>query len=182
MLYLHFLGFPEIRFEDKIIDNFISNKVHVLLAYLVLNPNIHSRERLASLLWEEMPTKRAKANLRQALHNLQTALPEYITADRQTVYFISDLPYQCDVELLQTIDEALGKEEVLTEHLQMAVDLYRGRFLEGIVLNEETEIADWIYRQQEMLQVAYIRVLAELAQRYVQSAEWSKALQCCQKI
>src|SRR5688572_351798 len=53
-----------------------SRKGRALLAYLALRPGeSHSRDRLASLLWEDADEELARTSLRQALAALRKALP-----------------------------------------------------------------------------------------------------------
>src|SRR6187397_3097299 len=50
-----------------------SRKSRALLAYIALNESgVESRERLVGLLWSESPEEKARASLRQSLHELRT--------------------------------------------------------------------------------------------------------------
>ena len=93
MLKLYLLGQSSITLNDEPVTGFISDKAVALLSYLVLNEGEYARETLAGLLWGEFEGSRAKANLRQALHNLQKLLPDYFDVTRKTVRFIRERPF-----------------------------------------------------------------------------------------
>jgi DNA-binding SARP family transcriptional activator len=53
-----------------------TRKAQALLAYLALpTGRAHLREKLASLLWGDMPDAQARGNLRHALSRIRKALP-----------------------------------------------------------------------------------------------------------
>ncbi|MGD8475316.1 MAG: winged helix-turn-helix domain-containing protein [Anaerolineae bacterium] len=70
-----------------------SAKALALLAYLVLEADtIHSREKLAELLWGETPEPRARQSLRQALYSMRRALgTDAFAMSRGTVSFEPEL-------------------------------------------------------------------------------------------
>ena len=56
---------------------FTSNAARAVLSYLALEPDRpHQRERLAALLWPDLPQAAAYANLRQALARIRKTLPQ----------------------------------------------------------------------------------------------------------
>ena len=67
-----------------------SRKGRALLAYLALRPGeSHSRDRLATLLWEDADEELARTSLRQALAALRKSLPadahKALLADTESV-------------------------------------------------------------------------------------------------
>src|SRR5512136_2770524 len=63
-----------------------TRKVESLLAYLILHPIPHSREKLASFLWGDVTDARARHSLRTALNTLRKRLGEQlILIDHETV-------------------------------------------------------------------------------------------------
>ena len=74
----------------------LSAKALALLAYLVLEPGIHSREELAGLLWGESTDDEARASLRQALKLLRGHLGKTLRCDRSMVRLTGVIP--CDVQ------------------------------------------------------------------------------------
>ena len=62
----------------------VSRKAQALLACLAVEPGVsHSRDVLASLLWEDSDPELARASLRQALTSLRRSLPETCAAALQ---------------------------------------------------------------------------------------------------
>ena len=49
-------------------------KASALLAYLAVNPQPHSRDALATLLWPDKESRIARANLRRTLYDLAQQL------------------------------------------------------------------------------------------------------------
>ena len=67
----------QVRLGEVNITKFESNKVRALLAYLAVErEQAHRREKLAALLWPDMPARRANANLSQTLYNLRDQVTE----------------------------------------------------------------------------------------------------------
>ena len=85
-------------------------KVESLLAYLVLNPEKHAREKLAALLWGDVPDEQARHSLRTALAALRKALgDDILLADRETVQLNPSISLRVDVrEFEQRADLDIG--------------------------------------------------------------------------
>ena len=74
-LSIMLLGGFDVTLDGKPVTYFASNKVRALLAYLATETDrAHSREKLAALLWPDMPDKEARNNLRYALSNLRKSI------------------------------------------------------------------------------------------------------------
>ncbi|MEQ8676677.1 MAG: tetratricopeptide repeat protein [Aggregatilineales bacterium] len=172
MLEFNVLGYPEVYIDDELVENFLSNKVVVLLCYLALNPHVHARERLAGLFWGDMPDSKAKSNLRQALHDLNKRVGDYVEVTRQTVRFHADKPHDIDVLALKNTRE---DENASIDNLEAVSTRYRGMFLQGINLDVEGDLEEWLRAEQEHCRLNYIDVLDRLSQQYMQQAHWLKA-------
>ena len=73
-LAIRVLGPFQATVDGKVVGGFHSDKVRALLAYLCIEGDIpHRREKLAGLLWPELPERSARTNLRHALANLRQA-------------------------------------------------------------------------------------------------------------
>ena len=74
-LAVRLLGPFEVTLDGKPVAGFRSDKVRALLAYLCVEPaGPHRRERLAGLLWPDLPEDSARTNLRHALANLRQVI------------------------------------------------------------------------------------------------------------
>jgi DNA-binding SARP family transcriptional activator len=79
-----------------------TRKAEALLAFLLLNPQPHSRERRAALFWGDSPTTRANGSLRIALSALRQQLGQSaLLVDRQTALFNPAFPVRVDVRDLE---------------------------------------------------------------------------------
>ena len=73
-LSIKLLGKYSLHVDDHEIE-LLSRKTKALLGYLALTEiQQESRERLIGLFWSEAPEERARASLRQALHEIRNAL------------------------------------------------------------------------------------------------------------
>jgi DNA-binding SARP family transcriptional activator len=137
-----------------------SRKAQELLGYLLLHPNRpHTRERLASLLWDIDTTPRARSYLRKAVWQLQTVLMSadlptdraLLSVDNSWITLRTSPRLWVDLHEFEAAcrgtkeqpGRALVPEQVRA--MERAVALYRGDFLEGWY-------ADWCLTERERLQ------------------------------
>ena len=74
-----------------------TRKDESLLAYLVLHPESHPREKLAALFWGDASDEQARTSLRTALAALRKELgDDMLIADRETVQLNPDFPIWVD--------------------------------------------------------------------------------------
>jgi DNA-binding SARP family transcriptional activator len=72
-----------VTLDGEPITAFESDKVRALLAYLAVETGQpHRCERLAGLLWSDLPERSARTNLRAALFNLRSAMSRYRCCQR----------------------------------------------------------------------------------------------------
>lgn len=149
---------------DQPIDEFGSAKAQELLAYLlVYNDRSHTRERLAELLWEASSNAAAKKYLRQALWQMQQALPTGGLIENETdwIRISRQAEYRLDVgEFEQAFARARGVpgqelEPEIAAGLERAVALYQGDLL-------ERWYSDWCIFERERLQNILLAMLDKL--------------------
>jgi DNA-binding SARP family transcriptional activator len=141
-----------------------------LFTYLLVHRDRpHTREALATLLWGETPTEKAKKYLRQTLWHLQTALdaPEagpggaLLLAEHDWVQLNLSAELRLDVadferahaEARGVSGRELGAERFAA--MQRAAALYTGDLLEGWY-------QDWCMFERERLQNIYLTLLDKL--------------------
>jgi DNA-binding SARP family transcriptional activator len=125
------------------------------LCYLVVTGQVHSREKLAGLLWGDKPEANAKANLRKALSGLRQLFGDALLVTRQTVAFNRESDYWLDVE---TFESALAEDDAASAKLDPlceAVELYRGEFLEGFSVRQALEFEEWVLQERERLRLSF---------------------------
>ena len=186
-LHLALLGDLRVTLNESPVTGFVSGKVQALLCYLAVTRRPHQRSALAALFWGDQPEEAAATNLRQALANLRRLLEPYLLINRQTVAFNTAAPYLLDVDAfqgeLQRLDalEASSRTraglspEVLS-HLQRAVDLYTGDFLQGFRVRDAPAFDEWALAQQERLRELALRALDRLAMAHMARGEYTAAM------
>jgi predicted ATPase/class 3 adenylate cyclase len=151
-LSLYLLGSFQALLDGEPVTGFESDKVRALLAFLAVEADrAHRRQSLAGLLWSAWPEAGARRNLSRALANLRSAIgdraasPPYLLITRDTIQWDGTSDSWTDVHALRTWTDA-------SAHLQRAVDLYRGSFLEGFSLRDSAAFEDWVVLTRERLQ------------------------------
>jgi DNA-binding SARP family transcriptional activator len=134
-------------------------KVQALLAYLALPAGqAHSRDKLAALLWGEVPESQARTSLRQALFTLRHGLGDAAGALRGDGASVSLDPATVEVDA-----QAFEREAAVAtpEALARAAALYRGDFLTGLAVQEPL-FEEWLVSERERLRELALEVLARL--------------------
>jgi len=147
-----------------------ASKVKELFCYLLLHRDrAHSREVLASLLWDECTTAQSKKYFRQTLWQLQQALNQpsagdhwqSLQAEWDCVRLLPDTQMWSDVSAFEAalapVQSVAGEQlnEQSARELTSAADLYQGDLLEGWY-------QDWCVYERERFQHMYLTTLDKL--------------------
>ncbi len=170
----------------------ITGKLRALLTYLAVEASRpHHRETLAGLLWSDQPTEKALHSLRQALSSLRKVLADqdrsrpFLTLDSENVRFdLADGDW-LDIHVFkESIQAALqipqypdGHGRVNVRLLQQAAGLYRGAFLDQLVITGGPLFNDWATLQREELAQKAIEIFAVLADYFERRGEYPQARQ-----
>ena len=175
ILRLTLLGSPQIHLSNQPLTDFATNKAQALIFYLAVTGRLHSRDELATLLWDGMPDAQAKKNLRTVLPDLRRLLGDHLQIERQTVTFQPTHPYWLDVEVLR---RALTPRPTLTDLTmrQAAIDLYQGEFLSGFYVQNAPAFDAWVLEQREQLHTLVVNALTGLVDEHTQAADYITAL------
>ena len=174
-LILTLFGGYEARLGSGPVLTLPTRKVEALLAYLALPPGqAHLRDKLAALLWGEVPDLQARASLRQALFSLRQALPgtepARLRLDGQAVA-LNPAAIEVDVTTFET---CLG--EGTPEGLDTAARLYRGDLLAGLRVGE-APFEEWLLAERERLRELALEGLARLLAQQRKAGSTEAALQ-----
>jgi DNA-binding SARP family transcriptional activator len=178
-LSISLLGGFEVTLDGQPVTGFESNKVRALLAYLATETGrAHSRDKLAGLLWPDMPDRAARNNLRYALSNLRKAIGDqpsqpFLCISGQTIQL--NLARNVEVDVL-TFEQRLAQSPLTPSGLEEAVNLYRGDFLEGFSIGDDMAYDEWSMLKREHLQRQALRALRHLAQAHEKDGDISGAL------
>jgi DNA-binding SARP family transcriptional activator/GGDEF domain-containing protein len=140
-----------------------TRKECALLAYLAEEPaRPHQRETIAELLWPDRPEKYARMNLRQALLGIRKAFGGEETAI--TFLSVTENTIQIDRSHIWVDTQAFNEHiqaisnhphqnlytcPDCTDHLEQAIQNYRGSFLDDIILGDVTCFQEWLTQQRE---------------------------------
>jgi predicted ATPase/two-component SAPR family response regulator len=173
-----------------------SRKQLAMLAYLASEYSIaHTREALMALFWPDETTANAQNNLRVALSRLKEMASktgaedvDLLRVDRHTVQLHSAWVGRVDVNAFEALLTRTRQHSHAHRNqcahcqaaLKEAVNLYAGEFLSGLVLDDCTELAEWLFVQRERLRTQVIESYADLATFAETSNDLSAALEYAQ--
>ena len=157
-----------------------SRKGRALLAYLALRPGeSHSRDRLATLLWEDADEELARTSLRQALAALRKSLPadahKALLADTESVG-IDPAVVRSDLNAFRRALNAGTRTS-----LQEAMGHYRGDLLDGFDARS-TAFDEWLTSERLTLRKELSDALNKLAELCVANGDSEGALAASTKL
>jgi len=191
LLRLAVLGAPEV-FHDSSRLTFSLRKAQALLLYLAVEGGMHSRSKLAALLWPDSEPQAARTGLRTALTLLRSLLADSDASPAQHSHLLSRhellglnprAPLELDLDVVQQAYQALRLSAVHAEQqrtalvalFQHALHLVRGPFLDGFWLREETGFDAWVQQQQHQWQVRLLQLCDRLSAFQEESFELEQA-------
>lgn len=158
----------------------LPRKAQALLAYLgVSGGAMQPRDKLSSLLWPETGEDQARHSLRQTLVSIKKSLGR--NSEHLLLVEGDDLAIAQD----QVNIDVLKFERLLAEgsidSLQQAAELYRGEFLEGLLIRGEP-FEEWLLGQRERLWELTVEGLAKLLRLQMKSAQMDGAIQTSMRL
>jgi predicted ATPase/DNA-binding SARP family transcriptional activator len=135
------LGELSIRLSGEPVVGLSTRKVEALLVYLACNPGEHSREVLATLLWEDHSQTQALASLRSALANLRKHLKPYILSTRSRIGIDPEADIWLDIEALD--------KSIKARNIAVVSELYHGDFLQGFYIRGSSGFEQWTTSERE---------------------------------
>ena len=182
-LKISVLGPLQVTAGKAIHNNFESNKVRALFAYLVVEMNRpHSRESLAEMFWSETSTRSALANLRYALADLRKVIgdgeadPSFLLVSRESLQFNAGSSYDLDAIKFK---ERIESNNI--ETLKQAIALYRGDFLSGFPSIESDSFEEWVLLKREQFKQQAIEALRLISDHHERRGEYQQALPFARK-
>ena len=179
VLRIYALGRARVEREGSPLDSpDWTHKPREMLYYLLSHPEGRTKEQVGLTLWPEASTSQLRSSFHDTVFRLRRALgaKEWVSFSKGRYTFARSLEYSFDAEDLEkNLSEAKSlraesPEEAIV-HLQEAVGLYRGDFLEDFAVGE------WALERQDELRRSYqegLLMLGELlcgGERYAAAAE-----------
>ena len=135
MLQVRLLGQFEVRRDGTPVVIY-SRAAQSLLAFLLLNAGIaHRREKLAGLLWSDLPEENARNNLRRELWRLRKVIQAegYLLSDDISVTFDTHSAYWLDTAVLE--QERGLTDDLMARLRSIAVNCCRAFTMSGLSWN-----------------------------------------------
>lgn len=155
-LKLNVLGRFEAQLPSGEIVSLPTRKTETLLTYLALVPGPHSRDHLTNLLWSDRGEQQARNSLRQALNALKKLFdgiePQPLQIERMNVNLANQ-----SIEM-----DTIKLHELLQDQTPLAAaqatKLYRGEFLEGVVVRDSNG-EEWLAAERDRFRRLAIHAL-----------------------
>ncbi|HEU5103218.1 MAG TPA: AAA family ATPase, partial [Roseiflexaceae bacterium] len=187
-LRLSVFGPPRLAYHDQPIELNL-RKALALVAYLAVSGQPHSRDALATLLWPESDGREGRSRLRRTLHRLTQAIgadvldsgPETLRISAHADLWLDSAAFRqhATAGLAAAIQDVVAPQRLA--HLNAAVELYTGDFLDGFSLPDSQAFDEWQFFQRESLRQLYGQVLEQLVQAYRAQQAWDQAIACALK-
>lgn len=175
IVYLRTLGHPALLGTDGTDVYKLRKKDLALLVYLCVEGTaVHSRGRLASLLWGESAEEAARHSLTQALGRLVRVLPPgSLVVENQVVRWGEALP--CDAV-------ALLRGGLQPADVDEGFSIYEGEFLRGFHPGSGTEeFTEWADGRRADLRNAALRLLELAGDDAAQQRQWRRAARLAER-
>jgi non-specific serine/threonine protein kinase len=173
-LHLHLLGTFRIEQAGNLL-HLPTRKAESVLAYLVLHPNSHSREKLAALFWGDSSDTAARGSLRKAINFIRSHVgSESILSNRELVQWNPDYPLYCDaIEFANDASEFLSSQNPDINRIDL--NLYQEELLSGFY-------DEWTLEEREHYHQLYIKVMLRAVETLRAQSDYDTAILYARKI
>jgi two-component SAPR family response regulator len=178
-LVIHAFGHPEVVVDGRVVSmsDWMTQSVRDLFFYFLYRQDRVTKEKLAAELWPETDDPQAlKVRFKNEIYRLRRVVGRTTIVFNEEYYcFNRSLDYDYDVEVFDLLLDRARRSRTDTErvqHLQNAVDLVKGPYLEGV----DTAWADV---ERVRLAQAHVTALEEAAHLYLGTSQLSKCLSVC---
>ncbi|HEB65845.1 MAG TPA: tetratricopeptide repeat protein, partial [Chloroflexi bacterium] len=196
-LRITLLGAFQVTLDGQALTAFGTDKTRALLAYLVMEAyRPHRREHLAALLWSDQPEKKALHSLRQSVSTLRKLLHAgnprlpYLDIRRESIRFNPRSAYRLDVAVFRdALKEGLPRDgygqrraRLDIRRLRRALALYRGNFLDQMLLRGSPLFDEWAIVQREMLARQFVEGVGRLVAYHEKRGEFGQAREAAERL
>ena len=176
------LGNFRIILDQQDISSTFSERVRLLFAYLLLNPEAPtSRKQLAFTFWPDTSESQARTNLRNLLHILRKSLQEagtFFEVDSHSIKWRDNASINLDVQSFResiSTAEICGSDRERISYLQQAVNHYRGELLPDLY-------NDWLLKQREELHQLFVNALFTIGALLEDNRQYPEAIQAMNRL
>jgi DNA-binding SARP family transcriptional activator len=174
---LALLGGVAVHLASGVVVTPARRKAQALLAYLALRPGRgEPRDKLAALLWGDVPATRARHSLRQALLEIRRALAPSTLVEAGESVALDPARIEVDVAEFECL-VADGSPTALAR----AATLYQGDLLEGLGA-QDAGFEEWLLGERERLRELALDALARLLAHQVATGPDAAAIQTAMRL
>ncbi|WP_432663109.1 BTAD domain-containing putative transcriptional regulator [Wukongibacter baidiensis] len=170
-------GVPTIQFDDKCMNDFLSQKAIGLLIYLGLNRNrLLSRERLASYFWELNDLKSARYNLRHTIWKINRLEDQMkiITTKKDVCSISEEFEVYVDAIDLESCSSNLTTLEL--KEIERVLQVYSDDFMDGEYYPHASVINEWIMNQRQYYQKMYFEMTTYVGDIFLNQRDFDTSL------
>ncbi len=149
-------------------------KVESLLAYLLLHPEPHSRDQLATLFWGDSADAQARQSLRTALATLRKTIdPALLITEQDQVQINPAFPRWVDLQTLLALEGELA--QATGEWLLSQLELWQGELLIG-------HYDEWLTLAREVYHARLLNLALQIVQTLRARSDYERAIAVAQQI
>ena len=183
-LKLTTLGEFTIRLDGAIVKGLASRKAEALLVYLAVTKQVHAREHLATILWDDRPLGRSLGNLSVVVNSLKKQLASFLEIERSTISIKTSESIWVDVhESKDVLEQFIPSDHVESSRreqdigrVEEALGWYRGDFLQGFHIREARGFDEWVTLERERIQRQVLMSWRGLSNTYLQIGDLDSAI------
>ena len=179
-LELRLLGTPEVTLDGEPLRDLKLKKAQAILYFLAVTGRPQMRSVLAGLLWGDVPETSANTNLRKALAALRLSLGAFLDIDNETVALKPGDAIRVDVAELEAW--AAGADAPTLAQLELAIELYRGDFLQGFYVREAPDFERWVEGERVRLRELALGALQALAAHHAAGGDLASAIEYTRRL
>jgi DNA-binding SARP family transcriptional activator len=173
VLKLALMGRMQLTLGDRPLLDLASAKARALLCFLAVDGRSRTRHYLSNLLWSELTDHDARRNLRGDLLKLRQVVEPYLEISNQALRFNSEADHWLDVTAFRSLAAPAG---AAPDQLALAVDLYRGEFLEEFYVRDAPVFENWVHQQRLTLQEEVLSACQRLVVGAMETGRYETAV------
>jgi len=177
-LTINLLGGLTVETDGTPLPKLISRKADILLAYLAQEQQPTARETIATLLWEDRTQKQSMSNLRTLISSLRKHAGDFVTITRKTAVINESVWVDTAVfqQQLTFADENWPQKSAIAQ-AEDALALYRGEFLDGVLVDGSFELENWMQTTRDRLRHLAIGARQKLVAHYLREGDYAAGIQ-----
>ena len=189
-LAVSLFGGLQIERNGQEVTDFASRKAQALVAYLAATNGSHTRERLATMLWDDRSQESSLGNLRVLLTSLRKGIGPFVSIQRQVVSMNQESELVVDVvefervtsTILEQVTEPAQLSAGQAKQLDRALSSAAGEFLAGFNIRNAREFEAWVTFERERLQHLVMQALEFFVDYFLVRGQYAQGVLWAQRL